>query len=171
MELHLTNFMSHEKATFIFEPGITLIKGVSGVGKTTILGAIRWVLYGGRGVDVCTYGKKSCQVILIHNGNTITRKKGPGLLTIQHKDKEYQNEIAQNIINDIYGSEDVWSCGAYLNQKGTNKFLMGSDKASVLEKLAYQHDQPQERIDQINQDLKALIRDMDVQIKVAVKNG
>lgn len=40
-ELSLTNFRGYENATFTFQPGINLIAGVNGAGKSTALDAIR----------------------------------------------------------------------------------------------------------------------------------
>lgn len=38
-ELSLTNFRGYENATFTFQPGINLIAGVNGAGKSTALDA------------------------------------------------------------------------------------------------------------------------------------
>jgi len=49
MELHrlrLVNFRQHADTELVFGPGITGIFGPNGSGKTTILEAIAWALYG-----------------------------------------------------------------------------------------------------------------------------
>ena len=45
--LRLVNFRQHADSTLLFESGLTGIIGPNGVGKTTILEAIKWALYGG----------------------------------------------------------------------------------------------------------------------------
>lgn len=45
--LRLVNFRQHADSTLAFESGLTGIIGPNGVGKTTILEAIKWALYGG----------------------------------------------------------------------------------------------------------------------------
>lgn len=44
--LELTNFRQHAATRFDFEPGITGIVGRNGAGKSTVLEAIAWALYG-----------------------------------------------------------------------------------------------------------------------------
>ena len=62
MKLHLINFRCYEDKTFDFgELGVTLISGPSGVGKTTIMMAINFVLFGS-GKKLQTHSKLS----LIH---------------------------------------------------------------------------------------------------------
>ncbi|HEY5490432.1 MAG TPA: SMC family ATPase [Gemmatimonadaceae bacterium] len=45
--LRLVNFRQHVDSTLLFDSGLTGIIGPNGVGKTTILEAIKWALYGG----------------------------------------------------------------------------------------------------------------------------
>lgn len=45
--LRLVNFRQHAESTLLFESGLTGIIGANGSGKTTILEAIKWALYGG----------------------------------------------------------------------------------------------------------------------------
>ena len=45
--LRLVNFRQHADNTLLFDSGLTGIIGPNGVGKTTILEAIKWALYGG----------------------------------------------------------------------------------------------------------------------------
>ena len=45
--LRLVNFRQHADSTLLFDRGLTGIIGANGSGKTTILEAIKWALYGG----------------------------------------------------------------------------------------------------------------------------
>jgi len=68
MKLHLKNFRIYEDRTFdLGSSGITLIAGKSGQGKSTILLAITFALYG-TGTKLQTNGKKSCSVLLEMDG-------------------------------------------------------------------------------------------------------
>ena len=64
MKLKLINFRCYTEKTFDFgEKGLALLSGPSGQGKSSLLMAINFVLYG-TGTKVVTYGKTSCCVEL-----------------------------------------------------------------------------------------------------------
>lgn len=44
-QLHIHNFQSHKHAEIEFSPGVNVIVGQSGSGKTAILRALRWAIY------------------------------------------------------------------------------------------------------------------------------
>ena len=62
MKIHLKNFLCYSDTTFDFgTSGLTLISGASGCGKTSIMRAIFFALFG-EGTKVQTYGQTSCMV-------------------------------------------------------------------------------------------------------------
>ena len=82
MRLVLENFLCHENMTFdLGENGLSLISGRSGRGKTSILKAIFFALFG-EGTKLQTYGKKSTKVELEFDDLKIVRTKRPNRLII-----------------------------------------------------------------------------------------
>ena len=139
MELELENFRCHDiKRVFIFpDKGLLLLKGPSGIGKSSILDAISFALYGS-GNKVISFGQKRCRVSLKYLGFTITRTKGPNRLTLldQENNIEYEDDAAQSIINDKF---DVnFNITSYVTQKGLDTFfyLGTSERMAFLEKIA-----------------------------------
>ena len=64
MKLELSNFKCHEYKEFEFEENsVVLVSGKSGIGKTSIIEAIVFVLFGS-GRKIVKYGQKSCYVRL-----------------------------------------------------------------------------------------------------------
>jgi len=125
MILELNNFrcFSHIKIE-LPDNGIILLHGTSGIGKTTILKSIYFVLYGRE--QKCTkYGEKKCSVKLIYKDMIIKRSKNPNHLELEKKDgeeyKKYEDDVAQEIINKIYG--DNFEITSYVAQKSIESFI------------------------------------------------
>lgn len=139
MKLVLKNFRYHESKTFEFDEtkgGLTLISGPSGQGKSTILNAILFVLYG-VGKKLQTFGKTSCSVELEYKELKIIRTKSPNRLILIDKNIEYEDDIAQTIINKIFGSN--FETVSYIQQNIINTFILKSptEKLEFLEMFAF----------------------------------
>lgn len=148
MKLELSNFKCHEFKQFEFtENNVILISGKSGVGKTSIIEAIVFVLFGS-GRKITKYGQKSCYVRLqinIHSKSLdIKRTKGPNRLTLEYLDttfmnntNHYEDAAAQGVINELFGTQ--YESVGYLSQSSLNSFvLMGpQEKLSFLENLVF----------------------------------
>jgi exonuclease SbcC len=140
MKLILKNFRCYLEKEFDFgDYGILLLSGSSGTGKTTILNAINFALYGS-GNKIISYGKNNCSVEMTIQNFIITRTKRPNRLVLKNNvsNIEYEDDSAQTIINESFGNSfDIIS---YAQQNNMNSFitLSPSEKLLFLEKFAFQ---------------------------------
>lgn len=132
MKVTLYNIKCHDNKTVEFDKeGISLLLGQSGVGKSTILQAIYFALYG-VGHKIITHDKTNCKVILEYNNLIITRTKNPSRLTVN----DLSGLEAQLLIDRTMGTS--FEITGYIPQNAIKSFvLMNSyDKLSFLEKCA-----------------------------------
>ena len=133
MKLTLKNFRCYKEKTFEFDDGLTLISGPSGVGKSTILMAIHFAIFG-TGLKVSTVGTNSCIVELEMKDIKIIRRKRPNHLIVNDK---YEDDAGQSIINKKFG--DTFNTTGYIDQNARNSFIMMSpiEKLGFLETFAF----------------------------------
>ena len=135
MKLHLTNFKSWENETFEFpESGITLISAESGRGKSSLMQAILFALYG-TGNKITMYGKKKMKVVMEFDGIKIERSKGPNKLLVNDT---YTDSEGQEIIDKKFSK--VFDTIGYIEQKSASNFVTMSptDKLSFIERFVFQ---------------------------------
>lgn len=135
--LELNNFKTFEKFLLkVPASGLILLDGISGKGKTTIIQAIVFAV-NGFGKKLATYGAKKVRVDLTKldsNNNMefkITRQKSPDSLVLSRNGKEYHDDEAQVIINEIFGSN--FNLSSVIFQKGTMSFLSLTPKEKMLQ--------------------------------------
>lgn len=140
MKLELVHFKCHEKKTVEFEDSsMTLLTGNSGIGKSSILDALFFVLFG-TGTKIVTIGKRKCKVVLHYNDLVITRSKGPNRLHLckgENGEKEYEDQAAQSIIDTTFGSQ--FKTTSYLSQNQKQSFITMKpvEKAQFLTKFIF----------------------------------
>ena len=106
-KLRLHNFMSHKETVVKFHGSKILITGDNGSGKSSLLEAIPYVLFGitrSSSEDVIRKGETSMLVSLKMYGYTIIRgrKTGSNFLRVLDNDgKEYKGKLAQEKINKL----------------------------------------------------------------------
>lgn len=137
MKLTLNNFRCYEYITLDFgEKGVVLLNGPSGIGKTTILLGILFVLF-----DKCPkpikHDKSSCSGEIEFNNMIIKRIKKPNSLILTMDGHTYQDDIAQNIINNRFGK--MFDVTGYMSQTCLKSFTLMSapSKLEFLESFAF----------------------------------
>ena len=135
MRIQIENFRCYENKTFDFgDDGQVLLTGPSGEGKTTILMAISFALFG-NGRKVVTQGKTSCRVALEFEDMKIVRTKSPNRLVLNDA---LEDAAAQEVINRRFGTN--FDVTGYVEQFGIKSFILmsPSDKLEFLEKHAFE---------------------------------
>jgi exonuclease SbcC len=134
MKLVLENFCCYTSQEFVFpSKGTVLLAAPSGSGKTSILRAILFALYG-VGNKIVKFGCKKCSVQLDYLGMSIKRSKGPHRLIVTIPGAVMEDEEAQHYIDNVINQTSLCS----LDQSTKNSFvhLSAPEKLLYLEKLA-----------------------------------
>ena len=134
MKITLKNFKCYAEKVFEFEDNMILISGSSGKGKTTILQAIYFALFG-VGTKITSYGTTSCMVELEFKNIKVTRTKRPNRLLVNDK---HLNDEGQAIIDEMFGK--TFDTTGYIAQNAYKSFIMMSplDKLAFLERFAFE---------------------------------
>lgn len=150
MKIQFKNFRCHKSGSFdIMDKGLTLLSGESGAGKSTVLCGIVYALYGGIIKKPYTFGFTTCKVELSLNisGDSdnilyITRTK-PKRVIVTYKDKEYEDEAGQNLINSVLGMTcEQFMASSYMVQNQSNSVLSMSptEQLKFIEGVSYDGD-------------------------------
>jgi len=135
MKIKLKNFKCYNNKEFDFGvKGIALLSGMSGSGKTTILQAIHFVLFG-TGNKLISYGKSSCKVEFEYDDLKVVRTKRPNRLIVNDI---HEDESGQSIINKKFGKN--FEVTGYISQNARNSFILKSpiEKLAFLENFAFE---------------------------------
>lgn len=143
MELKIENFRSIKKNSFYFEDGITLLHGESGKGKTTVLEAISWCLYGG-GRNILPFNSKSKEKNFVNvsiklDNMLIYRSKPPDTVSVTVGDVVFVHDSAQKEIEKIFGTQNFWEASSYLKQDNRNILMSSSslNKVAILKEIVF----------------------------------
>lgn len=140
MEVQITNFRSIKQASYKFDHGITLLKGPSGQGKTTIFESIKWCLYGNsKNVYPIDNKKEITKVHLKFDDYTLTRTKPPEMLKLTHKTLKLEGDEAEEYIQKHIGNRNLWSCASYVSQgeRNTLMSLSNNDKMLLIKEMIF----------------------------------
>lgn len=157
LKLRLKNFRCHTDFQLSFpEKGLVLLSGKNGKGKSTILEAIYYALYG----DVkkpCFFGATSCSVELEYKNFTIKRSTRPNRLILSYKEKEYEDKVAQNIIDEKLMSCHEFLASSYIrqNQQTSILRLTPTEQLSFIKNISFDSEQT----NKIKEIIKSFIKD------------
>lgn len=162
MKITIKNFRCHIDSVFEIEDGkVVLIKSPSGMGKSTILWAIYWCLYGSlRNIQPLSDSTAKTEVTMefSEQGYTIYRRKKPDLLQMILGEKVYQDKAAQALIDQNFGSKEIWLATCYLAQGERSALLSATNSArtELLNSLSFSSEDPDQYISRISAELKTL---------------
>ena len=144
-KLDIVNFkcFTHKKLE-IPSSQVVLLNGASGIGKTTILEALSFVLHDSNNFAPLSKVNITTSVELrLPNGLTLFRQKRPNLLKLIYTDIDPSKSLylldnaAQEYIFKLFGTESYWRIGAYLEQGSLCSFfnLTSNEKMNFLREL------------------------------------
>lgn len=167
--LSLNNFKNHKKKTLILpKTGMVKIVAPSGKGKTNVMKALMWGLFGKVSAPV-KYGEDGCSVEIVELLDlTIKRTKNPNLLIVDNA----TNSTAQVFIETELGmSYDEFMASSYVMQDQKNSLLSlsPSDQLNMIFSLAFKNKDPDEVKRRIKDKLTDLSASMDARgFKIAL---
>ena len=135
MILKIQNFRCHKNVVFEFlDSGVNLISGDSGVGKTTILKALKWCLFGkiksilnNAEVQLDQHYKPKCVVTISWAQYIITRSTNPNSIIFIHNGNTFESDVAQNKINEIFGDYKICNASCNLDHGYLNPLIIYSE--------------------------------------------
>lgn len=174
MKILLENFRSHTRSEYTFpDSGLTLLSGQSGSGKSTILTAVLFALYG-RVRKPYTFGKKTCKVSLEMFDMNIVRTRSPNRLLVTLKDKTYEDDEAQGVIDShMNTSYEEFLCSSYIRQKENASIVSmnQTEQIALIERVAFQDSKHTFYKDSINALVKVKTTKLaDIESKIDISN-
>ena len=138
MKVTLTNFITHKYLEIEFSNGLNLVKGKSGVGKSSIQEGICWCLYGGK----CTYtkqGETTCKVTIDYKNVRIERTSKPSTIHLFDEYGKHEGAESQSIIDKIFGKN--FRIFGYMPQSSSTQqpfiLMNAAEKFNLLEKIVH----------------------------------
>jgi DNA repair exonuclease SbcCD ATPase subunit len=157
MQLIINGFRCYlHKEIELPDCGLTLLSGPSGIGKTTIFDAISWVIHGQmQDLYNKTHPNTPLNVQLTLSGMVIYRQKRPDRLILQCNGQQYEDQVAQAMIDANFGTYKSWLSSSYLRYRERNVLLCGSnnEKMQVLNELSFSTEDPGKYITKIDQEI------------------
>ena len=139
MKLKLENFRCHQKMVVeIPDTGLVLLSGASGAGKTTVLNAITYALYG-KLARPYSHDQTKCSVRI--EGYSIPGRKetldlvrtSPGSrLKVTCRGKEYEDDAAQGVIDTLVVPYEKFLLSSYVVQRLNSSILSIAPRDQVV---------------------------------------
>lgn len=159
IKLFVNKFRCWNRLALRFRLGaVTMIKGENGCGKTTLMFAMAWCLYGGNmSVAPDADPHADSNVHLVFPNMSVYRQRSPKRLSVIKDNIQYEDDVAQSIINDIFGIEDTWYASCYIKQRRDNIFLTSTnaEKLNILQSITFSDENPIEEVAKVDQVIRA----------------
>ena len=174
MQVAISNFRCYkDPVTFTFPPNqVTLLKGASGSGKTTIFQAVVWALYGKvKKVGPWDLPQAKTNVTLsfyfLGRPMRVIRTRNPCRLVLHGwSNTVIEDKEAQEAIHQIMGTELVWQSSSYLGQKALNAFITAPNdgKTELLHALTFSEENPELFIAKVDAKFTEVKKEYDVKV-------
>jgi DNA repair exonuclease SbcCD ATPase subunit len=177
IRLEIQNFRCFRKLTTInFQSGkLTLIKGFSGAGKSTILESIRWCLFGNlrsiypSGFTPSYNAKTSVSIDM--NNLKIIRTQAPEQLSVtitSENEITLTQEAAQKYIESVFGNKDVWLSSCFIKQNERCPLMTASsaDRLNLLNQILFgnennnMYESPDYYLDKLESEIEILAKEI-----------
>lgn len=138
--VNIEGFRCHGAYSITCEDGLTLLRGTSGIGKSSIMEAIYWCLYGTlRNIYNPLHPNRRCKVTIDCDNISVTRSTKPTSLSVIYQGKTYGIEGAQEVIQYVFGSKDIFLSSSYISQGSKHNWieLTTDEKLGCIESIAY----------------------------------
>jgi len=141
LNIIIEGFRCHCTYKLSINDGLTLIRGSSGIGKSSIFEAVYWCLYGSlRNIYHPLYPNRRCRVEISTDIISVIRGSKPTMLNVSYSGRVITSvEEANSVIQYVFGSKDIWLSSSYLMQGCKNNWieLTTDEKLSCIESIAY----------------------------------
>lgn len=135
----IEGFRCHGQYSITWEDGLTLLRGTSGIGKSSVMEAIYWCLYGTlRNIYNPLHPNRKCKVVVECDNIVVNRSTKPTSLSVIYQNKTY-TEGAQEVIQYVFGSKDIFLSTSYISQGSKHNWieLTTDEKLGCIESIAY----------------------------------
>jgi exonuclease SbcC len=171
MKITLKNFRCHRDIVYeLPDIGLSLLSGISGAGKSSLIKAIFYVLYG-KIKKPFSFGTTSCSVELVYRDHIVYRSSRPNILTIKNTDQKFQDEVAQSYINQWIGlTREEFEIAGYIAQKNGSCVLSLSplEQIQTIQTLSFEDSEClKERLKGLLKESSKKVTKLDTQLSFA----
>jgi len=144
MRLKLKNFKKYlNKEIELPDKGLLLLSGDSGAGKSSIIKAILYALFG-QIKSPYSFGTNTCSVTLEYLDLTIIRTSSPNTLQVIKDGETFEKTAAQGVIDDVLKQDyQRFMLASYIPQKNNSSILSltPTDQLSLIQLLSFSNDE------------------------------